>query len=34
MGFDQFAKAVEEETNGQVQFEIYGNGQLGGRKEI
>lgn len=34
IGFDQFAKAVEEETNGLVQFEIYGNGQLGGERDL
>lgn len=34
IGFDQFAAAVEEETDGQVQFEIYGGGQLGGERDL
>lgn len=33
-GFNQFAEAVEKETGGKVKFEIYGNGQLGGEREI
>lgn len=33
-GLEEFAKAVEEETDGRVKFEIYGNGQLGGEVEV
>ncbi|KGP90635.1 C4-dicarboxylate ABC transporter substrate-binding protein [Pontibacillus chungwhensis BH030062] len=33
-GIEQFAEAVEEETNGQVKFEIFGGGQLGGEREV
>ncbi len=34
IGFEQFAEAVEAETDGQVQFEIYGGGQLGGERDL
>ncbi len=34
LGFEAYAEAVEEATDGQVQFEIYGNGQLGGEREL
>ncbi|MGP4078621.1 TRAP transporter substrate-binding protein DctP [Pseudalkalibacillus sp. R45] len=33
-GLEQFAKAVEKETDGKVKFEIYGGGQLGGEREV
>lgn len=33
-GIELFAEAVEEESDGRVQFEIFGNGQLGGEREI
>lgn len=34
IGFEQFAKAVETETGGQVQFEVFGGGQLGGERDL
>ncbi|WP_227935593.1 TRAP transporter substrate-binding protein [Alkalihalobacillus deserti] len=34
LGFEAYADAVEEATNGQVQFEIFGNGTLGGEREL
>lgn len=34
IGFDQFADAVTAETDGQVQFEIFGGGQLGGERDL
>ena len=34
LGFDEYAAAVEKATNGQVQFEIFGNGSLGGEREL
>lgn len=34
IGFEEYAKAVEEATNGQVEFEIFGNGSLGGEREL
>lgn len=34
IGFQEYAKAVEEATNGQVEFEIFGNGALGGEREL
>jgi TRAP-type transport system periplasmic protein len=34
LGFEAYAEAVEEATDGQVQFEIYGNGALGGEREL
>ncbi|WP_102344887.1 TRAP transporter substrate-binding protein DctP [Bacillus sp. Marseille-P3661] len=34
IGFKEYAAAVEEATNGQVQFEIFGNGTLGGEREL
>ncbi|MFD1020189.1 TRAP transporter substrate-binding protein DctP [Thalassobacillus hwangdonensis] len=33
-GLKQFADAVEKETDGQVTFEIFGGGQLGGEREV
>ncbi|WP_408010341.1 TRAP transporter substrate-binding protein DctP [Pseudalkalibacillus sp. A8] len=33
-GLEQFAEAVEKETDGQVKFDIYGGGQLGGEREV
>lgn len=34
IGFEEYAKAVEEATDGKVQFDIFGNGQLGGEREL
>jgi tripartite ATP-independent transporter DctP family solute receptor len=34
LGFEAYAEAVEEATNGQIQFEIFGNGTLGGEREL
>lgn len=34
IGFNQYAEAVEEATDGRVQFEIFGNGALGGEREL
>ncbi|OLO26847.1 C4-dicarboxylate ABC transporter substrate-binding protein [Alkalihalophilus pseudofirmus] len=34
LGFEAYAEAVEEATDGQVQFEIFGNGSLGGEREL
>ncbi len=34
LGFEAYAEAVEEATEGQIQFEIYGNGSLGGEREL
>ena len=34
IGFEEYAKAVEEATDGQVKFEIFGNGALGGEREL
>ena len=34
IGFKEYAEAVEEATNGKVQFEIFGNGALGGEREL
>ncbi len=34
LGFKEYAEAVEEATDGQVQFDIYGNGTLGGEREL
>ncbi len=34
IGFNEYAKAVEEATNGKVKFEIFGNGALGGEREM
>ena len=34
VGFEEYAKAVEEATDGQVKFEIFGNGALGGEREL
>lgn len=34
IGFNEYAKAVEEATNGQVEFEIFGSGTLGGEREL
>lgn len=33
-GLNEFAKAVEEETDGRLTFEIYGGGQLGGERDV
>lgn len=33
-GMELFAERVEEETDGRVTFEIFGDGQLGGEREI
>lgn len=33
-GLEAFAEAVEERTDGRVKFEIFGDGQLGGEREI
>ncbi|WP_404330119.1 TRAP transporter substrate-binding protein DctP [Mesobacillus maritimus] len=34
IGFKEYAEAVEEATDGKVQFEIFGNGALGGEREL
>lgn len=34
IGFKEYADAVEEATDGKVQFEIFGNGTLGGEREL
>ena len=34
IGFEEYAKAVEEATNGKVKFKIFGNGALGGEREL
>jgi tripartite ATP-independent transporter DctP family solute receptor len=34
IGFNEYAKAVEEATQGKVKFEIFGNGALGGEREL
>ncbi|HHW36590.1 MAG TPA: TRAP transporter substrate-binding protein DctP [Bacillales bacterium] len=34
IGFDEYAKAVEKATEGKVKFEIFGNGALGGEREL
>lgn len=34
LGILEYVEAVERETNGRVKFEVYGNGQLGGEREI
>lgn len=34
VGINEFAKAVEEATKGKVKLEIYGNGQLGGERDM
>ncbi|WP_042349412.1 TRAP transporter substrate-binding protein DctP [Bacillus massiliigorillae] len=33
-GIDAFIKKVEKDTNGKVKFEVFGNGQLGGEREM
>src|SRR5699024_3401662 len=33
-GLEEFAKRVEEKTDGQVTFDMHGNGQLGGEREV
>lgn len=33
-GLEAFAERIEEETDGRVTFEMFGNGQLGGEREI
>ncbi|MBM4761085.1 DctP family TRAP transporter solute-binding subunit [Bacillus sp. B15-48] len=34
IGFEEYANAVEEATDGKVKFEIFGNGSLGGEREL
>lgn len=34
IGFEEYAKAVEEATDGKVKFKIFGNGSLGGEREL
>ncbi|SFE82468.1 TRAP transporter substrate-binding protein [Alteribacillus iranensis] len=34
IGMEQYAEAVEEATDGRVEFEIFGNGQLGGERDV
>lgn len=34
VGFEEYAKAVEEATEGKVKFEIFGHGQLGGERDL
>lgn len=34
LGLNAFAEAVEEATDGRVKFEIYGNGTLGGERDV
>ncbi|WP_373558537.1 TRAP transporter substrate-binding protein DctP [Bacillus sp. FJAT-45350] len=34
LGIEALAEAIEEETNGQVKFEIYPGGQLGGERDM
>lgn len=34
IGFNQYAEAVEEATDGRVQFEIFANGELGGEADV
>jgi tripartite ATP-independent transporter DctP family solute receptor len=34
LGFEAYAEAVQEATDGQIQFEIFGNGSLGGEREL
>ncbi|BAQ09129.1 C4-dicarboxylate transporter substrate binding protein [Bacillus sp. OxB-1] len=34
LGFEGYAKKVEEATEGRVQFEIHGNGSLGGERDL
>ncbi|MGJ9383129.1 TRAP transporter substrate-binding protein DctP [Salipaludibacillus sp. CF4.18] len=34
LGLLEYAEAVDEETNGQVQIEIYSGGQIGGEREM
>lgn len=34
IGFEEYAKAVEKATDGKVKFEIFGNGALGGEREL
>lgn len=34
MGLEGYAKKLEEATNGQVKLELFGNGQLGGEREM
>nr|WP_275899509.1 TRAP transporter substrate-binding protein [Bacillus piscicola] len=33
-GIEEFTKRVEEKTDGRVSFEIFGNGQLGGERDL
>ncbi|MBU8906078.1 DctP family TRAP transporter solute-binding subunit [Desertibacillus haloalkaliphilus] len=34
LGINEFIEAVEEETDGRVTFEVFGNGQIGGEREV
>jgi len=34
IGINEYTKAVEEATDGRVQFEIFGNGELGGEADL
>ncbi|WP_088103242.1 TRAP transporter substrate-binding protein DctP [Halalkalibacter urbisdiaboli] len=34
LGFEAYAEAVREATEGRIQFEIHGNGSLGGEREL
>ncbi|MBU8906463.1 TRAP transporter substrate-binding protein DctP [Desertibacillus haloalkaliphilus] len=34
IGFEAYAEAVEEATDGRVEFEIFDNGSLGGEREL
>ncbi|MFC5713081.1 TRAP transporter substrate-binding protein DctP [Thalassorhabdus alkalitolerans] len=34
LGFEAYAEAVEEATDGRVEFEIFGDGSLGGEREL
>lgn len=34
LGFEKYAEAVEEATDQQVEFEIFGNGEMGGEADV
>ncbi|SFE69956.1 TRAP transporter substrate-binding protein DctP [Alteribacillus iranensis] len=34
VGIEEFVKKVEERTDGRVSFEVFGNGQLGGERDL
>lgn len=34
LGLEQYAELIDERTDGQVQFEIYGDSQLGGERDL